>query len=118
MAAEINGTWIINIYAPSGAEKRMERESAFFTTDVPVLMSPARRDMILAEDFNSTIDKHNSTSQNNTSRALATLIRRFALCDVWDTAPNRTGYTYYASKSASRIDRVYVTARLYPGKQE
>jgi len=29
MAAEINGTWWINIYGTSGAEKRAERESAF-----------------------------------------------------------------------------------------
>jgi hypothetical protein len=111
MAAEINRTWIINIYAPSGAEKRTER-GRLFTNDVPVLMPPACRDMILAGDFNSTIDKHDSISQN-TSKALATLIRG---CDLCDTAHNRTGYAYYASNTASRIDRIYVTARLYSTK--
>jgi endonuclease/exonuclease/phosphatase family metal-dependent hydrolase len=79
-------------------------------------MPPASRDMILAGDFNSTIDKRDSTSQNSTSRALATLIRGCDLCDMWDSAQNRTGYTCYASKAASRIDRIYVTARLYSRK--
>jgi exonuclease III len=33
MAAIFNGTWIINIYAPSGAEKKTERER-FYTNDL------------------------------------------------------------------------------------
>ena len=94
MVAEINGTWIINIYAPSGAEKRAERER-FFTNEVPVLMPPVRRDIILAGDFNSIIDKRDSTSQNNISRALTTLISGCELCDVWGTVQNRNGYTFY-----------------------
>ena len=72
--------------------------------------------MILAGDFNSTIDKHGSTSQNNTSRALATLIRGCDLFDVWDTTQNRTGYTYSASNTASIIDGIYVLKRLYSRK--
>jgi hypothetical protein len=31
MAADIHGTWIMNIYAPSGAEKRTEREQIFYS---------------------------------------------------------------------------------------
>jgi len=87
---------------PSGAEKRAERER-LFTNAVPVLMPPTARDMILTGEFDSTIDKSDSTGQNNTNRALATLIRGCYLCDVWDTAQNRTGYTYYVPKAASRI---------------
>jgi len=74
------------------------------------------RDMLLTGEFKSTIDKSDSTSQNNTRRALATLIRGCYLCDVWDTAQNRTGYTYYDPKAASTIDRIYVTVRLYTRK--
>ena len=33
----INGTWIINIYAPSGAEKKAERER-FYTNDLPHIL--------------------------------------------------------------------------------
>jgi len=79
-------------------------------------MTPARRDMILAGDFNTTINKSDSTGQNNTGRALATLTRGCYLCDVWDTAQNSTGYMYYVPKAASTIDRIYVTARLYTRK--
>jgi endonuclease/exonuclease/phosphatase family metal-dependent hydrolase len=79
-------------------------------------MQPVCRDIILAGDFNSIIDKRYSTSQTNISRALATLIGGRNLCDVWDTVKNRNGYTYYASKAASRLDRIYVTKRLYSRK--
>jgi hypothetical protein len=115
IAAEINGTWIINIYAPSGAEKRTEREH-FFTNEVTTLMPPVHRDVILAGDFNAIVDKHDSTSQNNISRALKTLISGCELCDVWDATQNPHGYTYYAHNAASQIDRIYVTKRLYSWK--
>ena len=115
MAAEINGTWIINIHAPSGAGKRTEREH-FFTHEVTALMPPVRREIILAGDFNAIIDKYDNTSQNNIRRALKTLISGCALSDVWETTQNRHGYTYYANKTASRIDRIYVTQRLYSQK--
>jgi len=49
------------------------------------------------------------------SRALKT-ISGYALSDVWETSQNRHGYTYYANKTASRIDRIYVTQRLYSQK--
>jgi len=91
-AAEINGTWIINIYAPSGAEKRTERER-FFTNEVTAVRPPVHRNVILAGDFNAIIDKRDSTSQNNISRALKALISGSDLCDVWDTTQHRNGYT-------------------------
>lgn len=114
-AAEINGTWIINIYAPSGAEKRTERER-FFTNEVTAVRPPVHRNVILAGDFNAIIDKRDSTSQNNISRALKALISGSDLCDVWDTTQHRNGYTYYSHNAASRIDRIYVTERLYSRK--
>ena len=38
------------------------------------------------------------------------------MSDVWETTQNRHGYTYYANNTASRIDRIYVTQRLYSRK--
>jgi len=115
MAAEINGTWIINIYAPSGAEKRTEI-GHFFTHEVTALMPPVRRETILAGDFNAIIDKNDSRSQKNISRALKTFISGCALSDAWEITQNRHGYTYYANNTASRLDRIYVTQRLYSRK--
>ena len=42
--------WIIEIYAPSGAEKR-QRET-FFTHDLTCLLPTSPRDILLAGDFN------------------------------------------------------------------
>jgi exonuclease III len=39
IALESNGVWIINVYAPSGAEIKTERE-AFFNQDLPLLLPP------------------------------------------------------------------------------
>ena len=96
--------------------KNGRRGRALFNNAVPILMPPTARDMILTREFNSTIDKSDSTGQNNTNRVLATLIRGCYLCDVWDTAKNSTGYTYYDPKAASTIHRIYVTRRLYTRK--
>jgi len=50
MSASFRGTLIVNIYAPSGAEKRRERE-AFYNTKVVHLILSTSRAMILAGDF-------------------------------------------------------------------
>ena len=44
-------TWIINIYAPSGAEKRVEREY-IFNTDVTFLLPTDSTEVLIAGDFN------------------------------------------------------------------
>jgi exonuclease III len=46
IASIINGAWIINIYAPSGAEKNAERE-IFYTNDLPHLLPTTKSDMFL-----------------------------------------------------------------------
>jgi endonuclease/exonuclease/phosphatase family metal-dependent hydrolase len=79
-------------------------------------MLPTGRDMILVGDFNSIIDKRDSTNQNKTNRASATLICGCDLRDVWDTTQNQKGYILYAHKAVSRMDRIYVTARLHTRK--
>jgi len=51
IAGLFKDTWIINIYAPSGAEKRQERE-VFFTHDLAHLLPTSSGDLLLASDFN------------------------------------------------------------------
>ena len=51
MAGQFKDTWLINIYAPSGAENRKEREK-FFTHDLAYLLPSGQKDIVLAGDFN------------------------------------------------------------------
>jgi hypothetical protein len=59
MATILNGTWIVNIYAPSRAEKKNER-ATFYNTDLAYILPTAQADMILCKytlilsDFNET----------------------------------------------------------------
>jgi exonuclease III len=49
IAPNYNGVWIINIYAPSGAEKKNERES-FYNKDMTTLLPSTHTEMLLAGD--------------------------------------------------------------------
>jgi exonuclease III len=66
---EFNGVWIINVYAPSGAERKTERE-AFFNQDLPLLLPPVPTDTMLAGDFNCILNADDSTGSVPFSKAL------------------------------------------------
>jgi exonuclease III len=54
IAAEFNGTRLINVYAPSGTSKRTQRE-CFFLTELPNLLSADSHSILLGGDFNCTL---------------------------------------------------------------
>jgi exonuclease III len=98
IAATLNGIRIVNIYAPSGSEKRRERE-AFYNGEVATLIPPTVTEMILAEDFNCVLSSAGCTGQGNYSKALETLVRGLDLRDAWDATPKRTVFTHYNTKA-------------------
>ena len=65
MAAVFNGTWILNIYAPSSAEKKAEREE-FYTSDLTRLLPTTHSELFLAGDFNCILNTTDSTGQQGT----------------------------------------------------
>ena len=81
IAAMCQGIWIVNIYAPSGAEKRVEREY-FFNTYVTFLLPTDSAEVLIAGVFNCVISQADCSGKPNTSRALTTLIRGMGLRDV------------------------------------
>jgi endonuclease/exonuclease/phosphatase family metal-dependent hydrolase len=111
MAVKYEDIWIVNIYAPSGAEKRAEREQ-FFNTGIMHILPQTNAEMILAGDFNCTVEKSENTGGTNHSRALKELITGLGLKDGWDPKTMKGGYTHITAKSASRIDRIYTTQQL------
>jgi exonuclease III len=56
IAAEFKGIWLVNIYAPSGAAKRNEREQ-FFNTELTYILRAAPENTILGGDFNCVLEK-------------------------------------------------------------
>jgi hypothetical protein len=103
--------WLANVYAPSGAKKKIERE-AFFNIALPLLLKDIPTTMILGGDFNCVLAKPDCTGHFNFSRALNTLVRGFDLVDMWDAAPERGFYTHYTRQGSSCLDRIYVTRNL------
>jgi exonuclease III len=61
MAAEFNGIWLVNIYAPSGAARRQKREH-FYNSELTYLLRAAHEHMILGGDFNGVLDKRDDTT--------------------------------------------------------
>jgi exonuclease III len=76
-----SGVWIINVYAPSGAEKRSEWEQ-FFNKNITCLLMTATNDIHLAGDFNCVISLSDCTGTPNVSRALQTLLKGLGLHDT------------------------------------
>jgi exonuclease III len=107
------------VYAPSGAEKKRERE-AFFTHDVPkLIIQTTPTEIVLAGDFNCILDsKDSSTWHKNYSRALGNMINILELCDVWTSTNSVSGYTYYSSRNAPLLGRIYVNKHLYKRKKQ
>jgi exonuclease III len=116
IAATYNGTRLVNIYAPSGAEKKQQREQ-FFNQEITYLLTNNQPDLILAGGFNCVLDSTDATGQNNYSRALANLIRGLNLTDAWNPRTKTTTYTHYAPTGASRIDRFYISNNIKDHKQ-
>jgi exonuclease III len=81
MAAKLNGTWITNIYAPSGTEKKKERENSY-NTDITYILPTTHAEIILAGDFKYILTKTDSTGTKKYCRALANIVNEIRLIDA------------------------------------
>jgi len=113
MAAAFHGKWI---HAPSGAERKAEWER-FYNTDLVYLLPRKDTELLLAGHFNCVLNAADSTGHTQHSRILATIVDGFDFRDVWNASRPSLGYTRYTPKSASALDRIYVTRRLFERKQ-
>ena len=115
IAAKFNGTWIVNIYAPSGTEKKQEREH-FYNSELTYILPMTYAEIILAGDFNCILTKTDSTGTKNYSRALANIVNGVGLIDAWEATTTSGRYTHYTANGASRIDRIYATKEIMERK--
>jgi hypothetical protein len=86
IAAKCKGLWIVNIYAPSGAAYKREREDFF------------------------------NTGETNRSRNLENLIAGYTLIDAWQAHPARQIFTHYTQHGTARLDRIYISWDLQAKK--
>ena len=111
IAARFNKCWIVNVYAPSGTARRHEREM-FYNSELPQLLIDTSRQILMAGDFNSTLQQRDTTGALNYSRALSDL-KGMELKHARNSTEERPGYTHYAPNGASRLYRIYLTKELY-----
>jgi exonuclease III len=110
ITAHYENIQIVNIYAPSGSEKRRDRDK-FFNTEVPQLLSHTQQHILLAGDFNCVLDKADCTGTPNYSHSLANLIQGLKFQYAWTTNREQKTYTHYTAQSATRIDRIYMAPK-------
>jgi hypothetical protein len=108
------GWWTYS--APSGAERRRQREE-LYTVELPYLMRTIAGRMILGGGFNCVLAQADCTGKVNFSRALQDLVRGCDLVDVLAAKPTRDVYTPYTRQGAMRIDRLYVTRNIRKSKR-
>jgi exonuclease III len=111
ITAKYNGIRLINLYATSGSEKQLERES-FYNTEVPYLPPGHNTEIILAGDFICVLSPSDATGQKNYSRALDKLMTGLKLQDTGEQNPASTTYTHYIPRGAFRINRIYISNNL------
>jgi hypothetical protein len=107
IAALFQGTWMIDVHAPSVVEKRDIRKH-FYTTDIIPLLPVTRSTVILIGDFNYVLTRADTTGREIFSRTLDTLVRGLALSDAWDHTITRPIFTHYTPMEASRIYRIHM----------
>jgi exonuclease III len=81
IAAMFMDTWIINVYAPSGAERRHDLE-CFFNSDITYFLQMISNNVILAGDTNYVVSSNDCTGKPNVSRTLLTLNKGLGLYDA------------------------------------
>ena len=109
----LNKIRIINIYAPSGSNKKSER-NLFFTHDLLYYLRHTHLPTLLAGDFNCVLEgKDQSSTPSNFCKSLFNVCKELNLTDAWRYVhPNEVEFSFFRSSSASRLDRFYVSSHL------
>ena len=100
---------MINVYAPSGTNKKKEREE-FFREKLIYYLRGNCENLILGGDFNCVISPRDVSSGNDSlvSKALMNLIKQVGFKDITKGYHKLPEYTYVKHNYGSRLDRIYV----------
>ena len=100
---------LLNIYAPSGNNKKKDRED-FFQNDLLYFLRHNISNLIMVGDFNCVLSSRDVSTgkETNVSKALTTVVRNLKLKDAWFATNHLPVYTYIKGDYGSRLDRIYV----------
>ena len=119
--AYLGGYALLNIYAPSGSDKKYERGSFFSKEIFRALSLHSDSKWIVGGDFNCVlkpIDVENGTGfQQKNCPQLSDMVRAKKLKDVFRSLyPNSREFTFFRATAApSRLDRFYLASDLLEG---
>lgn len=82
IAITVGNTKIINIYAPSGAQAKNQRET-FFSQTITTLFDLPAENTIMGGDFNCVIQPTDSLNSFNFSHSLKNLVSGLNMTDAW-----------------------------------
>ena len=101
--------YIVNVYAPSGKNKEINREE-FFNTEVTRVLIPNTDNIILTGDWNCVLSRTDTTNPANISlsKKLKSIVTDFRFKDIYEGNSNQPEFTYYQNNYASRLDRIYL----------
>lgn len=109
-----NSVTVCNCYLPSGTNHSAAREN-LLRSSLPFYLQNAAEHLIVGGDFNCVMKCKDSTGSGNFSLSLQNLVRSLSLSDTWEVLHNNTVvYSYIRANTASRLDRIYVSASLLP----
>ena len=100
---------LLNVYAPSGTDKKREREQ-LFDSDILYFLRNNISNIIMGGDWNCiTSPRDCSNSENDLmSKSLLSLKNNLKLKDAWFSLNHHIEYTYLRPNYGSRLDRFYV----------
>ena len=100
---------LINVYAPSGNDKKLDREE-LFKNDLLYYCRNNLQNLIIGGDWNAiTSQRDCSNPENNLlSKSLSMFKNNLKLKDVWLLTNHNIEYTYVKKDYGSRLDRIYV----------
>ena len=104
---------LINIYAPSGSDKRKERND-FYRLVLPEVFQLAVDNIVLAGDFNCVQKATDCSGEFHPCAALNALVTGLHLRDTADVLGHAAIHTYRSGTASSRLDRVYASDTLAP----
>ena len=115
---------LLNIYAPSGTDKKYERSHLFGQDMFKALTLDSGAPWIIGGDWNcvlNIIDIEGGVGfGQKVSPVLKDLVRSYNLCDVFrHQFPRTEEFTFFrAGKAPSRLDRFYISRSLVLGLSE
>ena len=116
--ATLGPYFIVNVYGPSGSDKKHERENFYGQNVFNVLQLCPQKRLICGGDFNCILNpldvEHGFGYNQKKSPALLDFVRVARLSDAFRCLyPNKEEYTFFRQgRASSKLDRVYVTAGM------